>query len=238
MSGKIIQIDAEKCVGCGACAAACHQGAIQMIDGKAKLVDENHCDGLGRCLPQCPVDAIRLIDRPAQTQAKEGCHCSSQTEIAVQPKYPPPLKCGCPGKMVQTFEGQKMDASSAQEIPSALRQWPVQLQLVPINAPYWKEADLLIAADCTAFSYGGFHPDFLNGKRLIIACPKLDDTNDYVEKLSEIFAQNDIRSLEVLYMEVPCCHSLVTIVKGALKKSKKDIPVKYTELSLQGEIKN
>lgn len=200
-----------------------------MVNGKAKLVDKNHCDGLGRCLPQCPVDAISL----------EEIDLVDVSEPVVEKQEFPPMKCGCPGTMVRTITPKTETNPNTHSIPSALEQWPIQLHLVSETAPYFKNAALLIAADCTAFSYGAFHRDFIAHKRMVMCCPKLDDTSSYVEKLAAIILHNDLKSIDVVYMQVPCCHALVTIVKGALKRAKpKKLNVTFTELSLEGEILN
>lgn len=207
MKKKIIHIDREKCIGCGACAETCHQGAIAMIAGKAMLVKEDHCDGLGRCLPKCPADAISFIEK----------------EII-----------GCPGNKAKAIkrEEQVLDGVS---VSSKLMQWPCQIKLVPINAPYFNEADLLVAADCTAFAYGNFHNDFMKDKVTVVGCPKLDDI-DYSEKLGEILANNDIKSITVTRMEVPCCGGIERAVQNAIKNSGKTIPLNVVTISTAGDI--
>ena len=227
MIRKIIRIDEEKCNGCGACASACHEGAIGMVNGKAKLLREDYCDGLGDCLPACPTDAISFEEReaPAYDEAAVLAAKAAKAETHTG---------GCPGSRSHSFA--RPDAAQPEgEIPSELRQWPVQLRLAPTKAPYFDGADLLIAADCSAFSYAAFHRDFIRGKTTLIGCPKLDPV-DYSEKLAEIFRRNDIRGISVVRMEVPCCGGLALAVQKALAASGKDIPLSVTILSTDGKI--
>ncbi len=247
MKRKIIRIDEEKCNGCGLCVNACAEGAIQLVDGKARLLSETYCDGLGACIGECPQDAITIEEREAEAfdEAAVKKHLASAGNSA-SPK--PQAHAhqhhhgggGCPGSMARSLTARKgagSAGSSGLGTPSELRQWPVQLHLVPINAAYWEDADLLIAADCVAFASGDFHPRLLKGKKLIIACPKLDDTDSYVEKLQEIFSSNNIRSITVARMEVPCCGGLVAIAKQALEKSGKKIPFSTVIMGIDGEIR-
>ena len=206
MLRKIIKIDEEACMGCGACVSACHEGAIGLVGGKANLLREDYCDGLGDCLPACPVDAISFEMREA-------------------PAYD--------AQAVQKAQEEK--SRPAGEVPSRLNQWPVQLRLVPANAPYFDGADLLIAADCTAYAYGNFHDRFMRDKVTIIACPKLDPVN-YAEKLTDMFRFNDIRSVTVVRMQVPCCGGLPFAVRTALEASGKDIPLETVILDPKGNI--
>ena len=227
MIRKIIHIDESKCNGCGACAAACHEGAIQMVNGVAKLTREDYCDGLGDCLPACPTGAITFEEReaPAYDEAAVLAAKAAKAETHTG---------GCPGSRSHSFA--RPDAAQPEgEIPSELRQWPVQLRLAPTKAPYFDGADLLIAADCSAFSYAAFHRDFIRGKTTLIGCPKLDPV-DYSEKLAEIFRRNDIRGISVVRMEVPCCGGLTLAVQKALAASGKDIPLSVTILSTDGQI--
>ena len=219
MKRRIIEIDRDKCNGCGACAKACHEGAIAMIDGKAQLIRDDYCDGLGDCLPVCPVDAISFVEREA----------APYDEAAVKAG----TGFGCPGQALREIKHTKENSSISGE--SQLRQWPVQIKLVPVNAPYFDNADLLIAADCTAYAYAGFHHDFIRGRVTLIGCPKLDMV-DYTEKLEAIIAQNDIKSLTILRMDVPCCGGIEFAAKTALQKSGKFIPWNVVTISTDGEI--
>ena len=224
MLRKIIRIDEEKCNGCGACARACHEGAIAMVNGKARLMREDYCDGLGDCLPACPTGAISFETREA----------AAYDEAAVKAAKASAAPSACPGSRPGFFQREARSASTA-EVPSQLSQWPVQIRLAPVNAPWFSGADLLIAADCTAFAYGNFHADFIRGRITLVGCPKLDAV-DYAEKLSQIFAGNDIRSITVARMEVPCCGGLESAVRRALEMSGKDIPVSVRVIATNGEL--
>lgn len=240
MIRKIVEIDREKCNGCGLCANACHEGAIAMVDGKAQLLRDDYCDGLGACLPACPVDAIRIIEREAaeydqaavdahlQTRGK-GCP-GTRAQTLVQP-----ISCDCPGFPEQTIGHGNACCTTAAPLPSELRQWPVQIQLVSPMAPYFDGADLLVAADCAAYSYGDFHRDFIRGRVTLIGCPKLDPVN-YAEKLTAILRMHDVRSITLARMEVPCCGGLERAVRTALEQSGKQIPLQVTTLSIRGDI--
>lgn len=232
MERKIIKIDRDKCNGCGACAAACHEGAIQMIDGKAFLTREDYCDGLGDCLPACPVNAISFEIREAPAYDEQAVLKSKEMK-----KINQPLPCGCPGSQLKEFN--KNSETEQKEInlkfQSHLRQWPVQIKLVPINAPYFDNANLLVAADCTAYAYGNFHNDFIKNKITLIGCPKLDSI-DYSEKLTQIIATNNIKSVTVVRMEVPCCGGIENGVKNALQSSGKFIPWQVVTISTDGKI--
>ncbi|MBQ8504477.1 MAG: 4Fe-4S binding protein [Clostridia bacterium] len=234
MIRKIIKIDEEKCNGCGACAAACHEGAIEMINGKAKLTREDYCDGLGDCLPACPTNAISFEEREAPAY-DEAAVLKSKAEKQSEAKTK--LPCGCPGKMAKAIEREKVSVPSVQASPCAsqLRQWPVQIKLVPVNAPYFENANLLVAADCTAFAYGNFHNEFIRNHITLIGCPKLDE-GDYAEKLTQIIAGNNIRSVKVVRMEVPCCGGIENAVKRALMNSGKFIPWQVVTVSTDGRI--
>ncbi len=218
MIRKIIKINEEKCNGCGICAEACHEGAIGMVDGKAKLLREDYCDGLGDCLPACPVEAISFETREAPAYDHEAV-LKAQKENKDEP-----TSCACQSSVPQNLEGSK----------SHLAQWPVQIKLVPPTAPYLSGADLLIAADCTSFSFGDFHRQFMKGKVTLIGCPKLD-MEDYSEKLSEILRLNDISSVHVARMEVPCCGGIEFAVKNALAKCGKNIPLTITTFTIDGD---
>ena len=224
MLRKIIRIDEEKCNGCGACARACHEGAIAMVDGKAHLMREDYCDGLGDCLPACPTGAISFETREA----------AAYDEAAVKAAKASAAPRACPGSKPGFFH-RGAQATAMAAAPSQLSQWPVQIKLVPINAPWFSGADLLIAADCTAFAYGNFHADFIRGRITLAGCPKLDAV-DYAEKLSQVFAGNDIRSITVARMEVPCCGGLESAVRRALEMSGKDIPVSVRVIATNGEL--
>ena len=233
MIRKIIKIDKEKCNGCGACASACHEGAIGMVDGKATLLRDDYCDGLGDCLPVCPTGAITFVEREAAAY-DEG---AVQANMAKKGKTP----CACPGSQSKLLEVQEKMAAKREEeatpvaVPSRLRQWPVQIKLAPIKAPYFDGAKLLIAADCTAYAYGNFHEEFMKGKITLVGCPKLDMV-DYSEKLTEIIKQNDIQSVTIVRMEVPCCGGMELAAKKALQASGKFIPWQVVTISTDGKI--
>lgn len=228
MIRRIIEIDEDKCVGCGLCADACHEGAIGMVDGKAKLLRDDYCDGLGDCLPTCPTGAITFVEREA------AAYDEAAVKAAQEKKKP--LPCGCPGthaKQIQPIQEERPVEESA--VRSQLMQWPVQIKLVPVNAPYFSGADLLVAADCSAYAYGNFHNKFMKNRITLIGCPKLDSV-DYAEKLTEIIRQNDIRSVTIVRMEVPCCGGLEHAVKTALQTSGKFIPWNVVTISTDGRI--
>lgn len=229
MLRKIIKIDEDKCNGCGACAAACHEGAIEMINGKAKLTREDYCDGLGDCLPACPMDAISFEEREAPAYDEAAVLRAKQKQHAAH-------SCACPGMQAKAF-GRRTDAAVRPSAPaiSQLMQWPCQIRLVPVNAPYFDNANLLIAADCTAFAYGSFHQDFIRGHITLIGCPKLDEV-DYAEKLTQIIAQNNIKKVTVVRMEVPCCGGIENAVRRALQASGKFIPWQVVTISTDGKI--
>ncbi len=230
MKRQIIKIDEEKCNGCGACAAACHEGAIGMVNGKAKLLRDDYCDGLGNCLPACPTGAISFEEREAAAYNETAVKANQEAKKK-------PLPCGCPGTQSKTIAHSscELSAASINNIESRLMQWPVQIKLVPVNAPYFKDAKLLIAADCTAYAYANFHEDFIKGHITIIGCPKLDSV-DYSDKLTEIIKNNDIKSVTIVKMEVPCCSGLEIAAKNALKESGKFIPWQVITVSTDGRI--
>lgn len=236
MIRKIIKINEEKCNGCGLCAQACHEGAIGMVAGKAKLLREDYCDGLGDCLPSCPTGAITFENREAPAyneQAVKAAQAKKQEE-ALQNK---PLPCGCPGTQSRAINRTETDTENAAvaSVQSRLSQWPVQIKLVPINAPYFNGSNLLIAADCTAYACGDFHNRFIKNHITLIGCPKLDD-GDYTEKLTEIIKNNNIKSLTIVRMEVPCCGGIEHAAKTALQKSGKFIPWQVFTISTSGRI--
>ncbi len=232
MIRKIIKIDEDKCNGCGACASACHEGAIAMVNGKAKLIKDDYCDGLGNCLPACPAGAIAFEEREAAAYDETAVKARQQ---AVKPAVQPP--CGCPGTASKTLERNPVYSASVSgnSTESQLMQWPVQIKLVPVNAPYFANANLLIAADCTAFAYGDFHNRFIKNHITLIGCPKLDD-GDYSEKLSAILKNNAVKSVTVVRMEVPCCGGIENAVITALRNSGKMIPWKTVTISTDGQI--
>lgn len=230
MIRKIIKIDEDKCNGCGACAAACHEGAIEMINGKAKLTREDYCDGLGDCLPACPTDAITFEEREAPA------YNEAAVLAAKAKKTPQNLPCGCPGTQSRAINRESHDPDAYYTpVSSQLAQWPVQIKLVPVNAPYFDNANLLVAADCTAFAYGNFHNEFIRNHVTLIGCPKLDE-GDYAEKLTAIIANNNIKSVTVVRMEVPCCGGIEFAVKKALQASEKFIPWRVVTISTDGRI--
>jgi Pyruvate/2-oxoacid:ferredoxin oxidoreductase delta subunit len=234
MKRSIVSIDEEKCNGCGMCIPNCAEGAIKIINGKAKLVDERFCDGLGACLGHCPQDAITIIEReaPEFDEAAVKMHLKPKTAQKVEKSLP----CGCPGSMAMDFRGdKKAPARAAARQNSELRQWPVQLTLVSPEASYFKDSELLVAADCVPFAYPNFHSDFLAGKSVIIGCPKLDDAEFYVDKLTELLKKNNIRSITLVNMEVPCCFGLQRIVEEAVARSGKVLPVRQMVITIQGE---
>ena len=233
MVRKIIRIDEEKCNGCGACAAACHEGAIEMVDGKAKLTREDYCDGLGDCLPACPTNAITFEEREAPAYNEDAVRQAKMQKFGVK------LPCGCPGSQSKALkrEAPAPVAAAAKTAPitSQLMQWPCQIKLVPVNAPYFDNANLLIAADCTAYAYGHFHNEFIRNHITLIGCPKLDE-GDYAEKLTQIIANNNIKSVKIVRMEVPCCGVIENAVKRALQASGKFIPWQVITISTDGRI--
>ena len=227
MIRRIIQIDEEKCNGCGACAAACHEGAIGMVNGKAKLLRDDYCDGLGDCLPACPVDAIKFVEREAAAYDEAAV-------LAGKAKKEAGCSGGCPGSAPKRI-AQNDAMPAAVGVPSRLSNWPVQIQLAPVKSDCFDGADLLIAADCTAYSYGNFHEEFIRGRTTLIACPKLDHVN-YAEKLAMILRENDIRSVTLARMQVPCCGGLAFMLGEALKNCGRDIPVRVVTIGMDGKI--
>lgn len=240
MIRRIIKIDSEACNGCSACAAACHEGAIEMIDGKATLTREDYCDGLGDCLPTCPTGAITFEEREAPAydeeavrRAQQTKHHASQSAAKAAAAGSP---CGCPGSRSQILPRESsLPSAKTTSTASQLMQWPCQIKLVPVNAPYFEHANLLIAADCSAYAYGSFHQDFIRNHITLIGCPKLDE-GDYAEKLTQILRNNSIRSVKIVRMEVPCCGGLENAVKRALQASGKFIPWQVVTISTNGKI--
>jgi MinD superfamily P-loop ATPase containing an inserted ferredoxin domain len=233
MIRKMVEINEEKCNGCGLCVNACHEGALQLIDGKAKLISDSYCDGLGDCLPECPAGAISIVEREAAPYDEEAV---KRNQLAAGGGHQQ-LACGCPGTNARVFdrkaESKPVDRAGSR---SELGQWPCQLKLVPVNAPYFDGASLLVAADCTAFAYANLHADFMRGKITLIGCPKLDNAN-YAAKLTEILTLHEVKSVTVVRMEVPCCGGLENAVKEALAASGKLIPWRIVVIGTDGTIR-
>ena len=231
MIRKIIEIDENKCNGCGLCAKACHEGAIEMVDGKAKLTREDYCDGLGDCLPACPTGAISFVTRSAPAYDEQAVLKAKRASSS----HSCPSGHSCPSAMAKVLKREGTSPQRSYNGGSQLMQWPCQIKLVPVRAPYFDGANLLIAADCTAYAYASFHDEFMRKHVTLIGCPKLDGV-DYAEKLTEIIAQNDVKSVKVVRMEVPCCGGIEIAVKKALKESGKFIPWQVITISTTGEI--
>lgn len=249
MIRKIVQIDEEKCNGCGLCVPSCAEGAISIVNGKARLAADQLCDGLGACLGDCPLGAISIIERESEEfdEAAVEVHLKKIGRVpaphghaAPAPSAPAPAHGGCPGSRVMSFAAPAPSAppsGTAEPRPSTLRQWPVQLHLVPTTAPYFQDADLLVAADCVPFAYGDFHKDFLAGKALVIGCPKLDDNRFYQEKLTELLRVSSVRSVTVLRMEVPCCGGIVGAASQAVAAAGREIPFTEVVIGIDGSVK-
>lgn len=242
MKRNIVEIDREKCDGCGLCVPSCAEGAIKIVDGKAVLAADSLCDGLGACLGECPRGAIRIIEREAEAFDEQAVeHAGGKIAVGSAPHVHHAVHHGggCPGSRIVTRKDtEKIDSADERgSRQSRLGQWPVQLKLVPVNAPFFEDADLLIAADCVPFAYADFHKDFLDGKALLIGCPKLDDNHYYMEKLTDIFRNSTVRSVTVARMEVPCCGGLETAVKQALTAAGRNIPVKVVSVGVDGTIR-
>lgn len=236
---KIVKIDEEKCNGCGVCVPACIEGALQIIDGKARLISETYCDGLGACLGECPQGAITIEEKESDEFDEEAV----KQHLAIDEAVVEPLPCGCPGATVRQFEAQPQTEAAtplamASPSRSMLTQWPVQLTLVPSIAPFLRGADLMLAADCVPFAYAGFHQDLLSGHALLVACPKLDDFQAHQQKLVQILRQSGVKSLTIVHMEVPCCFGLVHMAKEAIKLSGRDIPLKEITIGVRGDLKS
>lgn len=239
MIRKIIQIDEDKCNGCGACAKACHEGAIKMINGKAKLIRDDYCDGLGDCLPACPTAAITFVEREALPYDEEAVNKNKQNQNNSNNKQPEKMPCGCPGTFAKSFKREastnQPENQNSSPITSQLRQWPVQIKLANVNAPFFNNSNLLIAADCAAYAYADFHGRFMKNKVTLIGCPKLDSV-DYSDKLTEIIKNNEIKSVTVVRMEVPCCGGIEAAVKKALQQSGKFIPWQIVTVTTDGNL--
>lgn len=234
MKRKIIKIDEDKCIGCGACASACHEGAIEMVDGKAKLTREDYCDGLGDCLPACPADAISFEEREAPEYNEAAVMEAKQKKMQAEGQSIPH---SCPGSQIRTMNREEAPAGEAvpQKAVSQLAQWPCQIKLVPVNAPFFDKAKLLIAADCTAYACANMHEEFMKGKVTLIGCPKLDDV-DYSQKLTEIIKNNEIQEVTILRMEVPCCGGLEMAAKKAIQDSGKFLPWRVVTVAIDGTL--
>jgi len=240
---NIVEIDEEKCNGCGLCVPNCHEGAIQIVEGKAKLVKEQYCDGLGNCLGHCPQDAIKIIEKDVDEFNFEATNAHlknmGKEELKENPmKKEEKLPCGCPGTALKSIEKKPVSNTAAYKQPSELTQWPVQLSLLPPQAPFFDNSDLLVSADCVPFSNANFHSEILKGKSIVVGCPKLDNIEAYTEKLTDIIKLNNIKSITVAIMEVPCCSGMAHAVESAVSASGKDVPVKNIVLGLNGEVIN
>lgn len=248
---KIIQIHEDKCNGCGLCVTACHEGAIQMVDGKAKLISDQYCDGLGDCLPSCPMDAIEMIEREAEAYNEELVMAKIAERDAAESESiegfadaMPSIPCGCPGSAAKAImreepkaaPKQATQAVEFQTVPSQLGQWPVQLDLINPHADYLQGADLLIAADCTAYAYGNFHQEFIKGKVTVIGCPKLDNLQAHTLKLTEIIRANALKSITVVRMSVPCCGGIIMAAQQAMLNAQKIVPYKEVVIGTDGSI--
>ena len=236
MIRRIIEIDKEKCNGCGACADACHEGAIGMVDGKAELLRDDYCDGLGDCLPTCPTGAIKIVEREAAEYDEAAAMENKKKKVDNMHSHDHThAHGGCPGSRMRQISPRPVKENTSKESVSQLAQWPCQIKLVPVNAPYFDGAKLLIAADCTAYAYASFHDEFMSGRITLIGCPKLDSV-DYSEKLTEILTANDVKSVVIVRMEVPCCGGLEQAAKNALQRSGKFIPWQVVIISVDGRI--
>lgn len=238
---KIIEIDEERCDGCGQCVPACAEGAIEIVDGKARVISDNLCDGLGACLGECPTGALRIVEREAEEFDEEAveAHLGAGENSGDAPENvtTPPLECGCPSMQMKTFTGQKpARASSKAGAASALTHWPIKIRLVPPNAPFLKGADLLVLADCAAVAYANLHPELVSGRVVMMGCPKFDEAEDYIRKFAEIFRSADIKNVTVVSMEVPCCSGLPRIVAKGLEQSGKTVPVHELVIGAKGDI--
>jgi Pyruvate/2-oxoacid:ferredoxin oxidoreductase delta subunit len=238
---KIIEIDEELCDGCGQCVPACAEGAIQVINGKARLVKDHYCDGLGACLGECPTGALTIVEREAEEFNEEAVEEYLRTRVHDEKSTEPTLACGCPSTQVQSFKAsashhEDHTPDSHDSFASTLSHWPVQIRLVPPTAPFLKGAHLLVAADCTPVAYPHLHRDFLEGKAVMVGCPKFDDAQEYVQKCADIFKTANIKNITVLVMEVPCCQGLPVIIKKAMELAGKEIPLDQVIISTRGEI--
>ncbi len=238
---KIIEIDEDLCTGCGQCIIQCAEGALEIIDGKAKIVADKFCDGLGACLNECPTGALKIIKREAEDFDETAVEEHLKDLKDREEQAAPSAACGCPSAKMQSFSRPfpyqpGSESHEAENAPPELSHWPVQIRLVPPTAPFLKNADLLVAADCTPIAYRSFHKDFLQGRVIMIGCPKFDDAPGYVEKFAQIFSQSSVRSITVVVMEVPCCQGLPLIIKRAMEIAGKNIPMDLAIVSVRGEI--
>ena len=240
---KIIEIDEELCDGCGQCVPSCAEGALQIVDGKARLVADIYCDGLGACLGECPTGALTIVEREADDFDEEAVEEYLSSKAKEEPSHEATLPCGCPSTQLQSFvpsaSCEEANKPAVQECTvSALAHWPVQIKLVPPTAPFLKGADLLVAADCSPVAYPNFHRDFLKGKAIMVGCPKFDDVQEYIQKFADIFSVADIKSVTVVVMEVPCCQGLPVIVEKGMEKAGKRIPIEKVVIGLKGDVLN
>jgi len=236
---KIIEIDDELCDGCGNCVPSCAEGALQIVDGKARLVADLYCDGLGACLGECPQGALTIVERPAEEFDEEAVEEHLYSLAKEETQTEETLPCGCPSTQLKSFiqEAPSQEPEFQQTtVSSELSHWPVQIKLVPPTAPFLKGADLLVAADCTPVAYPNFHRDFLKGKAVMVGCPKFDDTQEYIQKFADVFRTADIKSVTVVVMEVPCCQGLPVIVEKGMEMSGKKIPMEKIIISARGDI--
>lgn len=238
---KIIEIDEERCDGCGQCVPSCAEGAIQIVDGKARLSAEKYCDGLGACLGECPNDALMIVEREADDFDEEAVEVYLKSKKAAQSSGEEKMACGCPSVLIQSFAPGKSCQEANKPVSqgngvSALSHWPVQIKLVPPTAPFLKGANLLVAADCTPFAYPNFHQDFIHGKVVMMGCPKFDEVQEYIQRFADIFKIAGIKSITVVVMEVPCCQGLPLIIKRGMELAGKDIPIDQVVISTRGEI--
>jgi Fe-S-cluster-containing hydrogenase component 2 len=238
---KIIEIDEERCDGCGRCVPSCAEGAIEVVDGKARLITEKYCDGLGACLGECPNDALRIIEREAEEFDEEAVEEYLETKEPGEHTVEETLACGCPSAQISSFDTETAcqaanEPVSRQRTASALSHWPVQIRLVPPTAPFLRGADLLVAADCTPVAYPSFHQDFLKGKVVMVGCPKFDEAQAYIQKFADIFSTADIKSVTVVVMEVPCCQGLPVIVQKGMEMAGKKLQTEQVVISARGEI--
>ena len=241
VSRKIIEIDEELCNGCGQCVPSCAEGALEIVNGKAKLVAEIYCDGLGACLGECPTGALNVKEREADEFDEEAVEELLRSKAKETPPQEEAMACGCPSSQIQSFAPAKACDRANQPVRqesqnSALAHWPVQIKLVPPTAPFLRGADLLVTADCTPVAYPNFHQDFLKGKAVMVGCPKLDNAEEYVQKFADIFNTAGIKSVTVVVMEVPCCQGLPVIVRKGMEKADKNIPLEKVVISPRGDI--